>query len=100
MPLITETPVAVVSANTWQVRGFDARLSDDGQAMNIALAVGYTDGSSTTWLREDYIAVDAAALATAMAGPPVGATIYDVLKAALYGYLQASGHIPAEATEA
>jgi hypothetical protein len=103
MPLTTTTPVAVQTANTWQIVGFSAILplsSDEVPSIQIAVAAGTSDGQAVTWYAPQAITVAPDALLAVMAAPVAeGATLYAALKAALYGYLRQAGHIPQEATE-
>jgi hypothetical protein len=101
MALKTDTPIVTERINLWTVRALELILpeSPDPLRMVVTLATGYDDGETTTWLREQYIEIPPADVLASWAVPIASTSIYDAVKASLYGYLIATSYIPADATE-
>lgn len=98
MPFSTDTPISLGEINTWQITGFEATTT--AAALNITLARGMrAEDGSVTWYAPQIVEVRGADLLLAYSQPPSGATVYEVIKRALYAYLKAAGLVPADAEE-
>lgn len=98
MPLATTTPISLGEINTWQITGFEA---DTGApALNITLARGLRgEDGVIAWAAPLLVEVRGADLLAAYGQAPQGATVYEVIKRALYAYLKMAGVVPADAEE-
>ena len=101
MALRTDTPIVVQQFNVWTIRSLEL-IMPEGElpTMLLTIASGYDTGDElVSWVREDRITVPGDVVAATWLQPPSAATIYESVKASLYGWLLATGMIPAGATE-
>lgn len=89
MPLITEQPVALVTADNWTIA--DVRIDPSGPSVvyQVVAKLGSEEVKRTT------VSVVGAELIDS----PEMAELYGTIKALLYGDAMARGHIPADAVE-
>lgn len=89
MPLTTETPVALVSANNWTI----ANVQIDPAIPSVVYQVVARLGN------EEVKRMTVSVVGSELIDSEEMATLYGTIKALLYGDAIARGHIPADAVE-
>jgi hypothetical protein len=100
MPYATAQPIVTEQINRWNVTALELLTAwNEPPRMVVALALGYDANTGVVWLREQRIEVPTEALLASWSAITAGVSIYDAVKNSLYAWLQAAGHIPADAME-
>lgn len=89
MPLVTETPVSLVTANNWTIADVKIDPAVPSVTYQVVARLGSEEVKRTTVSVVGAELIDSKEMAT----------LYNTIKALLYGDAMARGHIPAEATE-
>lgn len=99
MPMETPEPVAILTANCWQIVRFEGDLSPDrAPSLRLWIAAGQrSDDGAVRWYHTTEHVIGGTDLAQAYGQAPQGATMYEALKYALYAYAQQAGYIPTDA---
>lgn len=90
MPLITETPVAIETADNWTIADVKIDPAVPSVVYQVVARLGNNEVRRTTVSVVGAELIDSEEMAT----------LYGTIKALLYGDAMVRGHIPAEAVEA